>query len=244
MPFSLPIESPVDQAGDSSRRVHAGLAAATMSASDSLEEGEILEEGELPAEVTGPLVRPAPACHRSQLVCLFTAFSCSLTQTAPPRRRSRSPTYRDERPPPPRHGGPPPPRGRGPWGPPRGGRPSYPPRGQGPPPPPYMRRGPPPGPPGPPFRPLSPPPHRPVSPPRARSRSRTLSGGRPPPEPAALPLSPRSVTPSPPRPPSSEELAARDAREMEQLATEIKQIARTLTLQECLKWVLPSCCLA
>ncbi len=43
-----------------------------MSASDSLEEGEILEEGELPAEVTGPLVRPAPACHRSQLVLVHS----------------------------------------------------------------------------------------------------------------------------------------------------------------------------
>lgn len=37
--------------------------------------------------------------------------------------------------------------------------------------------------------------------------------------------------------PSAEEEAARDAREMDNLAADIKALCRTLTLPECMKWV-------
>lgn len=147
----------------------------------------------------------------------------------PPPRRSFSPPRRGFSPP--RRGASPPPRRgfspprRGPSPPPRK-RELSPPRGLSPP-----RRGPPPrpglspprGPPSP-RRGPSPPPY-PRSP-RDRSSSRPASarGGSPPL--GGLP---------PLRPLSAEDEAARDAREMEDLAAGIKSLTRTLTLQECLK---------
>ncbi|KAI3433318.1 hypothetical protein D9Q98_003136 [Chlorella vulgaris] len=169
---------------------------------DSLEEGEILEEGELPAEVTGPPPRSHPRTQH------------------PPHYREERPARRGDRLPPP----PLPLReARDGWshGRPHDRRHSFPLGDRGAP---AFRHGP----------PL--PPYQPPPPPLERGSGRQHR--RPSPPPPALPPSPlppsRTVSP-PPRQLAAEELAARDAREMEALAADVTALARTLTLQACLK---------
>ncbi|KAL4431258.1 hypothetical protein ABPG75_006514 [Micractinium tetrahymenae] len=109
-------------------------------------------------------------------------------------------------------------------------------------------RGPPPGryPPLPPQEPPLPPVafsrdrshERGSSRPRSRTRSPLLRSPRsrsPPARSPSPPVVPRAASPRPAHAPSANEEAARDAREMDNLAADIKSLCRGLTLPECMK---------
>ncbi|KAL4419249.1 hypothetical protein ABPG77_001187 [Micractinium sp. CCAP 211/92] len=227
-------------------------------ASESLESGELpLEDGELPPEVAQEVTSRLPAPLKSEGPRPQHPYrdewagprrdgvgGSSVRERPPDDRYPRGPPFRGSR----RgsgdgswgYGGPGP-RRRSPSPPP--GRPGYHPSGHGP-------RGPPPG-----RYPRPPPAEPPLPPlmhPRTRDRSRDRGGSLPRSR-TRSPLlrSPRSRSPQPqPRSPSAplqaalppashvpsaEEEAARDAREMDNLAADIKALCRTLTLPECMK---------
>lgn len=76
--------------------------------------------------------------------------------------------------------------------------------------------------------------------PRSRTRSPLLRSPRsrsPPLRSRSPPALPQAASPPSQHVPSAEDEAARDAREMDTLAADIKSLCRGLTLPECMKWV-------